>query len=115
MTTTDATHPLDRFVSSLLQSTGQLMLIVDHMARYPNTAPDAEAFDDVLHRLLRDTLAEALDGHDPAALAAAAALLADARKAIGDDIFLVDPEELTDGSCGARPNRAARRRRRPAP
>ena len=115
MTTTDATHPLDWFVSSLLQSTGQLMLIVDHMARHPSTAPAAESVDDVLHRLLRDTLADALDAHEPAALAAAAALLADAREVIGEEIFLVDPEELTDGSCGARPNRAARRRRRPTP
>jgi len=49
---------------------------------------------------------------DPAHLAAAAALLADAREAIGNEINLVDPEELVNGSCVGPPNRGERRRRR---
>jgi len=112
MTDTDTTNPLDWFVNSLLQSTGQLMLIVDHMARHPNEAADAEPFDDVLRTLLGGVLEDTLGERDPADLAAAAALLADAREVIGNELYLVDPDELSNGSCVGRPNRRERRRRR---
>ena len=102
MTEIDASNPLDSFINSLLQSTGQLMLIVDHMARHPNEEPDAEGFDDVLRHLLRGTLEDALGGRDPADLAGAAALLADTRELIAAEIFLAEPEELANGSCGGR-------------
>lgn len=114
MTDTDTANPLEWFLNSLLQSTGQLMLIVDHMARHPNEAPDAEPFDDVLRTLLHDVLEDTIGQRDPADLAAAAALLGDAREVIGNELFLVDPDELVNGSCVGRPNRRERRRRRGA-
>jgi hypothetical protein len=96
MTDTDTTNPLDRFVNSLLQSAGQLMLIVDHMARYPDTAPDARPFDDVLHELIRGVLEDRLDDRKPADLVGAAVLLADLRELIDDQLLLVDPEGFED-------------------
>ena len=111
MSDTDTTNPLDWFVNSLLQSAGQLMLIVDHMSRYPDTAPDAPPFDDVLRDLIRGALEDRLKDRKPADLVGAAVLLADVREVIGDEFLLVDPQGLEEESCAGRPNRRARRRR----
>jgi hypothetical protein len=111
MTDTDTTNPLDWFVNSLLQSAGQLMLIVDHMARYPNTAPDAPPFDDVLRDLIRGALEGRFKDREPAKLVDAAVLLADVREVVGNELLLVDPQALEEESCAGRPNRRARRRR----
>ena len=111
MSETDTTNPLDRFVNSLLQSAGQLMLIIDHMARYPNPAPDAPPFDDVLRDLIKSALEDGLKDRKPADLVGAAVLLADVRDLIGNELFLVDPQGLEEVSCAGRPNRQARRRR----
>jgi hypothetical protein len=111
MSDTETTNPLDWFVNSLLQSTGQLMLIVEHMASYPDTSPDARPFDDVLRDVVRDALQDALKDRKPADLVGAAALLADVRELIGNELFLVDPRGFDDESCAGRPNRRERRRR----
>jgi hypothetical protein len=96
MTDTETTSPLGWFVNSLLQSTGQMTLIIDHMARNASEAPDAEPFDAVLRRLFNEILAKGLAGHPPAHFATAAALLADARDVIADEIYLVEPGEPLD-------------------
>jgi hypothetical protein len=98
MTETDAANPLDWFVNSLPQSTGQLMLIVDHMARHPDTAPDARPFDDVLRELIKGVLEDRLDDKRPADLVGAAVLLADVRELIDDELLLVDPKGFEDDS-----------------
>ena len=96
MTDTEATSPLGWFVNSLMQSAGQLTLIIDHMARNANDSSDAEPFDAVLRRLLNDVLAKGLADRPPEQLATAAALLADAREVIAEEIYLVDLETPLD-------------------
>jgi hypothetical protein len=68
MSETDTTNPLDWFVNSLLQSAGQMMLIVDRAATYPHTAPDARSIDDVLRDLIRGVLEDGLTDTEPADL-----------------------------------------------
>ena len=95
--------PLQAFVDSLLQSTGQLMVIVDHMQRYPSDSAE-RSIDEALRTLLADVLEIKLERRRPAEFAAAASLIDSAREAIGGEILLAEP--------GPAPNRAARRRRR---
>ena len=87
-----ATSPLEWFVDSLLQSAGQIQLIVHHMLRYDaDTESQSETtIDETLRWLIRDALKHALE-REPRDYAAAAVLLADVRKAIEDEIYLVDP------------------------
>jgi hypothetical protein len=89
-----STKPIEWFVNSLLQIAGELMLIIDHMARHPSPESE-ERFDAVLRRLLSETLAQELD-HEPAQYAGAAVLLAEVRGAIEENIFLVDPDAFGD-------------------
>ena len=86
------TKPLDWFIYSLLQSTGQIQLIADHMVRFDAAAGNhpGTSIDDTLQELITDTIDRMLD-RDPEEYAAAAVLLADVRKAIEDDMFLVEP------------------------
>ena len=116
MTEAESTSPLDWFVDALLQSTGQLMLIVDHMSRYPSD--DAEpSFDAILRELLADALEPAYRERDPADFASAAAVMVEARSAIADELVLVDPDTGADrphgnGSCDKASEPPPRRRRR---
>jgi hypothetical protein len=103
MTETESTSPLDWFVDSFLQSTGQMMLIVDHMSRYPSD-DSAEPFDETLRRLVAGVLEAEFQRRDPQEFAAAAALLATARELIGEEIFLVEPEPPANGGR-SRPRR----------
>jgi hypothetical protein len=102
MTETQSTSPLEWFINSLLQSTAQLMVIVDHMQRHPGDA-STDSIDDTLRTLLAGVLEPEFSRRDPSEFADAASLLACARHAIGEEIFLVEPDRL---------NRAERRRRR---
>jgi hypothetical protein len=111
MTTNDTTNPLDWFVNSLMQSAGQLMLIVDHMAAHQDTSPDARPFDEVLRELITTALEEHLKDREATDLVGAAVLLADVREVIGNELLLVDPLGLDAESCAGRPKRRARRRR----
>jgi hypothetical protein len=95
MNEAQTTNPLDQFVDSLLESTAQLMLIVDHMQRYPSD-PTAAPIDETLRRLVSSVLKPELDRRDPAELTSAAALLATARDVIGGEFFLVEPGEHLD-------------------
>ncbi|HEX2129048.1 MAG TPA: hypothetical protein VHF58_07505 [Solirubrobacterales bacterium] len=89
--------PIDWFVYSLLQSTGQIQLIADHMVRFDEaTNNHAESsIDETLQELISDTLDRLLD-RDPEEYAAAAVLLADARKAIEEEVLLVEPGAFED-------------------
>ena len=84
--------PHEWFVHSLLQSAGQIQLMVDHMVTYDaatgNVSP--QTIDETLQELISGTVAHVLD-RDPEEYAAAAVLLADVRKAIEDEIVLVEP------------------------
>jgi hypothetical protein len=89
MTHTESTKPLDWFVDSLLQTSGQLMLIVDHMARHASDAAP-KSIDETLRELLSSVLESELQGRDPSEFATAASLLAEVRHLIGDELFLVE-------------------------
>jgi hypothetical protein len=104
MTPSDATPhippELDTFVSELLQTTGSLMLIVDHMSRFGLTGrsqPDCEPIPDVLTRLLRSVLTPLVEDYGTAALSDAASLLADAGEIACEEIFLVRRNNGHDG------------------
>ena len=104
MTNESPFHPsVETLVDAIMQSHGQLTLILDHMERNRNTAPDADPIPVVLHRVLCDVLSELPDRHDAEDLATAAQMLAAATDTVADNLFLVD---TTRGE-----RRAARRRR----
>jgi hypothetical protein len=90
MARSESTKPLDWFVDSLLQTSGQLMLTVDHMARFPGNG-DGKSAPEVLRELLVGALEQELEAFDPSELASAATLLAEAARVVGDELFLVEP------------------------
>jgi hypothetical protein len=98
------------YVHSLLECTGQLMVILDHMARHEN--PDAPAsIDDTLTRLLTEVLEDEADV--PASdLETAGGVLAATSQAIEDGLFLVEPSSPPPPGVPSR-NGHNRRRRRP--
>jgi hypothetical protein len=105
MTEAESTNPLDWFVNSLLESAGRLMLIVDHMSRYPVDDPGARSVDEVLRELLTGTLERCYRRRHPADFATAATLLAEARTAIARELVLVEPEPGPSGPNGSGPPR----------
>lgn len=85
---------VERFVDELLQTTGQMMLIVDHMARCFEegaVADDAEPSDLVIRRLFTEVLEPEICRGDAAAFEATNALLARSRDVIGRELVLVEP------------------------
>jgi hypothetical protein len=90
---------VERFVDELLQTTGQMMLIVDHMARsfeLGAVAGDAEPFDFVIRRLFTEVLEPEVGRGDAAVFEATNALLARARDVIGRELVLVEPGGVVD-------------------
>lgn len=88
------------FVAAILQSYGQLAMLVEHMERYPSS-PEADPVPVILKRLYGGPLGALADSYGEEAVATAAKLLAAATDDEGRDIYFVDPEPP--------PNRAARR------
>jgi hypothetical protein len=88
----DKTAPpaVDALVDAIMQSYGQLALILDHMQRY-RSAPDAEPIPDVLRDLLRGVLGQMADRHGPDDVATAAQMLSAATDAIGGELYFVPP------------------------
>lgn len=102
--------PLASYVEALLQCTGTLMLIVDHMAVFdathsPEEPPD-ESAPETLRRLLQELVASEIGpgGED---VAAATWLLERTTGAIREEIYLVPPAGEHPDACHGR-----RRRRR---
>jgi hypothetical protein len=93
------TQAVETLVEAMMQSCGQLTLILDHMSRHEN--PDADPIPDVLARLLSGILAALPERHGLDDVATAAQMLTAATTLIGEDLYLVAE------------NRATRRRRRP--
>lgn len=83
---------LKDLIDALLQWAGQGALILDHMAQHPSHSAEG-SFVDVLTGLLRSTLGRLIERHDTADLAVAAAVIADASETIGENLFLVGPDE----------------------
>jgi hypothetical protein len=95
------TPAVDALVDAMMQSYGQLALILDHMGRNEDRAPGAEPIPTVFRRLLSGILAALPERHGLDDVATAAQMLAAATELIGDEVYLVTE------------NRATRRRRRP--
>jgi hypothetical protein len=113
MTESESTNPLEWFIDALLQNAGQLMLIIDHMARYPSGGTES-SFDDVLRRLLAEALEPGYRRRDPGDFASAAEVLVEARNAIDDQLVLVEPGAgglNGEALCEPPPRRTRRRRR----
>ena len=77
-------------VDALLCCMGQLMLICDHMARFPGP-DDAEPAPVVLRRLLCDILEPDL-AHRPADCATVTRVISEIAARIDSDLCLVDPQ-----------------------
>jgi hypothetical protein len=98
------------YVQSLLECSGQLMVILDHMARHEN--PDAPAsIDETLTRLLTEVLEDEAD-LPTSDLDTAGAVLAATSQAIEAGLFLVEPPSPPPPTEPSR-NGHNRRRRRP--
>jgi hypothetical protein len=87
-----ATPAVDILVDSMMQSHGQLALILDHMQRRAARNPCAasEPIPDILRRLLCDVLAPLSERHGLDDVATAAQMLAAATDLVGEDLYLVD-------------------------
>jgi hypothetical protein len=101
MTTHEPETPaVDTFVDAIMQSCGQIQLIVDHMMR--NANPDAEPIPVVLKDLLTGVLGALPERHGIADVATAAQMLSAATELIAEEVYLVAPD---------RPRPRPRRRR----
>ena len=88
-------NPLDTLIDAILQSYGQLALLLDHMLRASARAPgDAEPVPDVLRRLLRDALGPLAERRGDLDVAVAAEMLAAATDVIGQELYLVPLDDL---------------------
>lgn len=97
---TDLTQPaVDALALALMNSFGQLSLILGHMQRYQaegKSAPNAAEPPFVLAELLKGVLRGLAEEHATADIATAAQMLASATRIIGDELFIVDVDRLSE-------------------
>lgn len=90
-------HPaVDALALAMMNSFGQLSLILAHMHRHQaegKSPPDAPL---VLTDLLRRVLDALADEHSVEDIATAAQMLGRATEVIGDELFLVDLDRFAD-------------------
>ena len=95
---TESTQPaVDALALAMMNSFGQLSLILGHMHRYEaegRSAPDALAPPFALTELLKQVLAELAQEHPATDIATAAQMLGTATRIIGDELFIVDLDRL---------------------
>jgi hypothetical protein len=91
MRETPPPHHLSRYVEELVECGVQLAEILDHMYRYPHSAPDAPPPPEVLRDLVAKTLAPKL-GRRKRDVHTATALLLETSETISQEIFLVNPD-----------------------
>jgi len=84
--------PLDMLVDAVLQSYGQLALVVEHMLRVAPEIP--EPVPDILRRLLRDVLEPLAARRGETDVALTAELLGAATDVIGTELYLVPADEF---------------------
>jgi hypothetical protein len=88
---------VDALALAMMNSFGQLSLILAHMHRHQaeaKSAPDAPEPPFALTELLKDVLRGLADEHETDDIATAAQMLASATRIIGDELFLVDIDRL---------------------
>lgn len=95
---TDSPQPaVDALALAMMNSFGQLSLVLGHMHRYQaegRSAPDALDPPFALTELLKDVLRSLAEEHETDDIATAAQMLATATRIIGDDLFIVDVDRL---------------------
>ena len=102
----------EELVVALMQSAGQIALLVGHMAEFSaggRAAAPAPGFDAVLRHIATDVLEASLTGAGDDELRAAARLVAQATDALGEQLILVPP----DAELLRTPSPIPRHRRRP--
>src|SRR3954447_22521671 len=94
----DQTHAAgDALALAMMNSFGQLSLILGHMHRYQAEGKsdlDAPEPALVLAELLKGVLRGLADEHGTGDIATAAQMLASATRLIGDELFIVDVDRL---------------------
>jgi hypothetical protein len=97
---TDTTIPaVDALALAMMNSLGQLSLILAHMQRHQaegRSAPDALEPPFALAELLKDVLRGLAEEHSLEDIATAAQMLGSATALIGDELFVVDVDRLQD-------------------
>ena len=97
---TDETFPaVDALALAMMNSFGQLSLILGHMQRYQaegKSAPDAPDPPFALTELLKHVLRGLADEHGTDDIATAAQMLGSATMLIGDELFVVDVDRLAE-------------------
>jgi hypothetical protein len=93
-------HPaVDALALAMMNSFGQLSLILGHMHRHQAEGrSDPEALDPpfALAELLKQLLVALADEHGADDIATAAQMLVSATQLIGDELFVVDVDRLRD-------------------
>jgi hypothetical protein len=90
--------PLDTLIDAILQSSGQLALLLDHLLRASERAPgEADPAPDVLRRLLHDALEPLARRRGDLDVAVAAEVLAAATDVIGQALHLAGLDQGADG------------------
>ena len=96
-----STHPaVDALALSMMNSFGQLTLILMHMQRHRSEwDSDQDQLDPpfALIELLKDVLRGLADEHDLEDIATTAQMLGSATELIGDELFIVDLDRLQPG------------------
>jgi hypothetical protein len=97
---TDTTSPaVDALALAMMNSFGQLSLILIHMQRRQaegRSAPDSLEPPFALAELLKDVLQGLAEEHATEDIATAAQMLGSATALIGDELFVVDVDRLQD-------------------
>ncbi|HEX6714569.1 MAG TPA: hypothetical protein VF066_14340 [Thermoleophilaceae bacterium] len=96
----DTTMPaVDALALAMMNSLGQLSLILGHMHRHQvegESAPDALDPPFALVELLKDVLRGLAEEHSMEDIATAAQMLGSATDLIGDELFIVDLDRLAE-------------------
>jgi hypothetical protein len=99
MTTSRRSHrgssPLDDLTEELLECGALLSQIISHMVQFEaagKSAPDAVPIPQMAHRLIRDVIDGLARKHSAKEIRAAAAIVGEATKVIGDEVLLVSPD-----------------------
>src|SRR3954449_4052223 len=90
---------VDALALAMMNSFGQLSLILGHMHRHQaegHSAPDTLEPPFVLAELLKQVLGTLAEEHDPGDIATAAQMLGTATQVIGDELFIVDMDRLAN-------------------
>jgi hypothetical protein len=83
---------VEALTESMMESYGQVALLVDHMLR--NFNPDGDPIPDVLSELMNGILGTLVRRHGVDEVATAARILSAATELLGEELFLVDADDL---------------------